>query len=84
MFQFCDLKTQKRYVLQEEVIISERDLRCLVDSLRDFLKTFDKACKCLQFQLPKPKIEIESGKAMDNLFVHHFNDYSEHPNRQIR
>ena len=26
LFQFCDLKTQQRYMLQEEVNISEREL----------------------------------------------------------
>ena len=43
LFQFCDLKTQQRYILQEEVNISKRELTCLVDNLRDFLKTFDQA-----------------------------------------
>ena len=43
LFQFCDLKTQQRYILQEEVNISKRELTCLVDSLRDFLKTFGQA-----------------------------------------
>ena len=41
LFQFCDLKTQQRYILQEEVNISKGGLTCLVDSVRDFLKTFD-------------------------------------------
>ena len=45
LFQFCDLKTQQRYILQEEVNISKRELTCLVDNLRDFLKTFDQASK---------------------------------------
>ena len=38
LFQFCDLETKQRYNLQEEVNISERELTCLVDNLRDFLK----------------------------------------------
>ena len=37
LFQFCDLKTQQRYILQEEVNISKRELTCLVDNLSDFL-----------------------------------------------
>ena len=41
LFQFCDLKTQQRYILQEEVNISKRELTCLVNNLRDFLKTLD-------------------------------------------
>ena len=84
LFQFCDLKTQQRYILQEEVIIPKRELTCLVDNLQDFLKTFDQASKCIQSPLPKPKFEFGSTKSKDNLFVHHYNDIIEHPNRQIR
>ena len=84
LFQFCDLKTQQRYVLQEEVNISRRELTCLVDNLRHFLKTLDQASKCIQIPLPKPKVEIGSTKSKDNLFAHHYNDIIEHPNRQIR
>ena len=83
LFQFCDLKTQQRYILQEEVNISKRELTCLVDSLRDFLKNFDHASKCRQIPLPKPKVEIGSTKSEDNLFAHYYNDIIEHPNRQI-
>ena len=56
----------------------------MVDSLRDFLKTFDKASKCLQIPPPKPKIEIGSTKSKDNLFAHYYNDINEYPNRHIR
>ena len=54
LFQFCDLNTQQRYILQEEVNISKKELTCLVDNLRDFLKTFDQASKCIQIPQPKP------------------------------
>ena len=84
LFQICDLKTQQRYILQEEVNISEKGLTCLVDNLRDFLKTFDQASKCIQIPLPKPKFEIGSTKSKDNLFAHYYNDIIEHPNRQNR
>ena len=84
LFQFRDLKTQQRYILQEEVNISKRELTCSVDNLRDFLKTFDQASKCIQIPFPKPKFEIGSTKSKDNLFVHYYNDIIEHPNRQIR
>ena len=84
LFQFCDLKTQQRYLLQEEVNISKRALTCLVNSLRDFLKTFDQASKCIQITLPKPKVEIGSTKSKENLFAHYYNDVIEHPIRQIR
>ena len=58
LFQFCDIKTQQRHTLQEEVKTSKRELTCLVNSLRDFLKTFDQASKCIQIPLPKPKVKI--------------------------
>ena len=80
LFQFCDLKTQQRYILREEVIITKRELTCLVDSLLDFLKTFDQASKCIQI----PLVEIGSTKSKDNLFAHYCNDMIEHPNGQIR
>ena len=83
LFQFCDLKTQQRYILQEEVNISRRELTCLVDNLLNFLKTFDQASKCIQILLRKPKIEIGSTKSKDNLFAHYYNDINEHQKRQI-
>ena len=56
LFQFCYLKTQQCYILQEEVNISKRELTCLVDNLSDFLKNFDQASKCIQIPLPNPKV----------------------------
>ena len=84
LFQFCDLRTQQRYILQEEVNVSKRELTSLVASLRGFLKTFDHASKCIQIPLPKPKIEIGSTKSKDNLFAHYYNNIIEHPNTHIR
>ena len=84
LFQFCALKTQQRYILQEEVNISKRELTSLVDSLRDFLKTFDHASRCIQTPLPKLKVEIGSTKSKVNLFAHYYNDVIEYRNRQIR
>ena len=84
LFQACDLKTQQRDIFQKEVNISKRELTCLADNLRDFLKTFDQASKCIQVPLPKLRVEIGSTKSKDNLFAHHYSDIVEHPNRQIR
>ena len=64
--------------------ISKRELTCLVDNLREFLKTFDQASESIQIPLPKPKVEIASTKSKNNLFAHYYNDIIEHPNRQIR
>ena len=84
LFQFCDIKTQQRCILQEEVNISKRELTCFVDNLSDFLKTFDQASKCIQIPLPKTNVEIGSTKSKDNLFAHYYNGIIEHPNRRIR
>ena len=84
LFQFCDLKTQHRYILQEEVSISKGELTCLIDNLREFLKSFDQPNKCIQLPLSKPRVGIGSNKSKDNLFAHYYNDIIEHPIRQIR
>ena len=64
--------------------ISKRELTCLVDNLRDFLKTFDQASNCIQIPLLKRKVEIGSTKSKDNLFAHYHNDILKHPIRQVR
>ena len=84
LFQFCDLETQQRYILHEEENISKRELTSLVDSLRDFLRTFDHASKCIQVTLPKPNVEIGITKSKGNLFAHYYKGMFEHPSRQIR
>ena len=82
--QICDIKTQQRYILQEDVIISKRELTSLVESLGDFLKTFDHASKCIQIAPRKPNVEIGATKSKDNLFAHHYMDIIENLNRQLR
>ena len=82
LFQFCDLKAQQRYILQE-VKMFKKELSSLVDSLRDFLKTFADAGNCLQIPLPKPRIELQSTESKDNLFAHYYNDIIEHLNIQF-
>ena len=85
LFQFFDLKTEERYILQEEMNTSKREFTSSVEILRDFLKTFDHASNSIQIPLPKPKTEIGSStKSKDYLFAHYYNDFHEHPNRQIR
>ena len=56
----------------------------MFDRLRDFLKIFDYASKCIQIPLTKTKVEIGSTKSKDNLYAHYYNDITEHPNRQNR
>ena len=64
--------------------ISKKELTFCTDSLRDFLKTFDHASKCLQIPLPKPEVEIGSTKSKDNLFAHYYKDIIKYPNGQLR
>ena len=83
-FQFCDSKTQQRYIFQEKVKISIKNFSSLLDSLRNFLKNFDKARECLQIPLPKPKIEVGSTKSKHILFAYSNNAIIQHLNKKIR
>ena len=71
MCKFFDLETQQRYILQEEANISKRELRLLVDWLRVFLESFDKASKCLQipFRNPKLRVDVQSQKTISLLLT---------------
>ena len=84
VFHFCDSKLQQRYILEEEVSISEKEIESLLDSLGEFLKAFDQVNKVSQSPLPKPKFEIGFTKAKDEPFSHCHKDIVEHLNRQIR
>ena len=84
VFRFCDSKLQQRFILEEEVSISKKEIESLLDSLGEFLKAFDQANKVTQIPLPKPKHEIGFTKAKDELFTHCYKDIVEHLNRQIR
>ena len=84
LFHFCDLTTQGCFILQEEVDVSRRELSSVVDTFRDFVKTFDRASESVQILLPKPKREVASTKSKDNLFAQYCKDIIEHPTRHIR
>ena len=84
VFLFCDSKLQQRFILEEEVSISKKEIESLLDSLGEFLKAFDQANKVSQIPLPKPKFEIGFTKAEDELFTHCYKDIVELLNRQIR
>ena len=84
VFHFCDSKFWQRFILEEEVSNSKKEIESLLDSLGDFLKAFDQANKVLQITIPKPKYEIGFTKAKDELFTHCYKDIAEHLNRQIR
>ena len=59
-FHVCELKIEQRQILQEEVNNFKKELKILIDSLRDYLKTFVRACNCIQISSSKPKVDIES------------------------
>ena len=84
VFHFCGSKLQQRFILKEEVSISEKEIESLLDSLGEFLKAFDQANKVSQIPLHKPKFEIGFTKAKDELFIHCYKDIVEHLNRKIR
>ena len=84
LFQFCNLKSQKRFILEEEVSVSLRELAAILNTLRQFLKQYDKAVKFpALYPLPKPKQEIGFTIFKDELFSHYFQGIKEHCNRQI-
>ena len=83
MLHFCDWETKHRYILLEEFRISETELSSLVDKLRDFLKAFDQASKCMQITIPEPSVVIGSTKVENNLFTEYYNDIFEHLNTEI-
>ena len=65
--------TKKRFILEEEVSISLKELAAFLNTLRQFLKQYDKAVKFPA--LPKPKQEIGFTLFKDELFAHYFFAY---------
>ena len=70
VFHFCDSKLLQRFILKEEVSISEKKIESLLDGLGEFLKAFDQANEVSQIPLPRPKFEIGFTKAKDELLSH--------------
>ena len=84
LFQFCNLKNQQRFILEEEVSVSLKVLAAILNTRRQFLKPYDKAVKFPLYPLPKPRREIDFTSFKDELFAQKFQDNKEHCNRQIR
>ena len=84
LFQFCNLKNQQRFILEDEVSVSLKELAAILNTLRQFLKQYDKTVNfpALHF-LHKPKQEIGFTLFKDELFAHYFQAIKEHCNRQI-
>ena len=85
LFHFCKLKNQERFILIEEVSVSLKERAAVLNTLREFLKQYDKTVRFPALHpLPKPKQEIGFTSFTDELFAHFFQDIKEHCNRQIR
>ena len=84
IFQFCNLKNQQRFILEDEVSVSLKELSAILNILRQFSKQYDKAVKFpALYTLPKPNREIGFTLIKDELFAQKFQDIKEHSNRQI-
>ena len=85
LFQFCNLKNQQRIILAEEVSVSVKEHAASLNTLRQFLKQYDKTVKFPALHpLPKSNQEIGFTIFKDELFAHFFQDIKEHCKRQIR
>ena len=61
--------------------VSLKELAAILNTLRQFLKQYDKAVKfSALYSLPKPKQEIGFTLFKDGLFAHYFQDIEEHCN----
>ena len=79
------MKNQQRFVLDEEMTVSLEILATVLNSLRQFLKQYNKTAKFPVLNpLPKPKQKIEITLFKDELFAHCLQDLKEQCNRQIR
>ena len=58
LFQFCNLKNQQRFRLEEEVSVSLKKFAVILNTPRQFLKQYDEAVKFALYSLLKPKQEI--------------------------
>ena len=85
LFQFWKLKNQQRFNIEDKVSISLKEFAAILNTLRQFLKQYDKTVKFAALHpLPKPKPEIGFTLFKDELFAQYFQDIKEHYNRQIR
>ena len=71
LFHFCNLKTQQRYILQEEVNIFRKELTSLVKSLRDVLQALMTLTSVYRFPYrnPKSRLDLQSQKTISLLIT---------------
>ena len=69
-FQFCNLKNQQMFILEEEVSVSLKELAAFLNTLRQLSKQYDKAVRFAALHLlPKPKQEIGFTLYKNKLFA---------------
>ena len=83
LIQLRNLKNQQRFILEEEVSVSLKELAATLNTIRHFLKQNDKTVKFPLHPLPKPKQEIGFTLSNDGHFAHYFPDIEQHYSRQI-
>ena len=85
LLQFCNLKIEQGFILEEELSFSLKELAAILNILRQLLKQYDKTVKFTTLHsLPKPKQEIGFTLFKGELFAEFFQEIKEHCNRQIR
>lgn len=84
VFDFCDVKNQQRFILDQEVCITKKELASILNKLRAFLKQYDSASNFPLYPLPTPKQEIGFTLWKDSLFAHCTENIKEHTNRHLR
>ena len=57
------------FICREEVNFSQKELDCLLDTLRELIGVLDQASKSVQIPLPKLKIEIKTTKLKESPFA---------------
>ena len=67
------------------VSVPSKEVAAILDSLRQFLKQYDKDVKFTAlYPLPIPKLEIGFTLSKDGMFAQNFQDIKEHCNQQVR
>ena len=84
-FRFCNFKNLQTFILEEELLVLLKELAGILNTLRQFLKQYDKTVKFpASYPLPKPKQEVGFNLFKDELFAQYFQSIEEHCNRQTR
>ena len=69
LFQLSNLKNQQKFIPEEEVSVSLKELAAILNTLRQFFKQYDKAVYFPIYPLPKSKQELGFTLFKDELFA---------------